>query len=209
MLMRNFIFRTNYLPTRSPHQLLWRHLLSRQYQKYRYRYFKSPAYTPAPQSTTNDSEHHWRCSHHNHNCQQLHATPDLIDDTHAHQKAVSQQQQQQSNYPNHTTIDIEGDEQIRQMNGGNQLYSGHKRHAFTYHGQQQGAACGALARNKRRILIVLTVGTTATVDTLLWQSFGWMCGLPAMFAALFVIMLVTLGWRWFYIAAVTCRRDFT
>nr|XP_014089574.1 long-chain fatty acid transport protein 4-like [Bactrocera oleae] len=95
------------------------------------------------------------------------------------------------------------------MNGGNQLYSGHKRHAFTYHGQQQGAACGALARNKRRILIVLTVGTTATVDTLLWQSFGWMCGLPAMFAALFVIMLVTLGWRWFYIAAVTCRRDFT
>ncbi|XP_011187369.1 long-chain fatty acid transport protein 4 [Zeugodacus cucurbitae] len=36
-----------------------------------------------------------------------------------------------------------------------------------------------------------------------------MCGLPAMFAALFVIMLVTLGWRWFYVAAVTCRRDFT
>ncbi|XP_039951920.1 long-chain fatty acid transport protein 4-like [Bactrocera tryoni] len=95
------------------------------------------------------------------------------------------------------------------MNGGNQPYNAHKRNAYTNRGQQQGAACGALGRNKHRILIVLTVGSTATVDTLLWQSFGWMYGLPAMFAALLVIMLVTLGWRWFYIAAVTYRRDFT
>ncbi|XP_054742753.1 long-chain fatty acid transport protein 4-like [Anastrepha obliqua] len=36
-----------------------------------------------------------------------------------------------------------------------------------------------------------------------------MSGLPAMFAVLFAILLVTLGWRWFYIAAVTSKRDMT
>ncbi|XP_017488353.1 PREDICTED: long-chain fatty acid transport protein 4-like [Rhagoletis zephyria] len=30
-----------------------------------------------------------------------------------------------------------------------------------------------------------------------------------MFAVLFAILLVTVGWRWFYIAALTCKRDMT
>ncbi|XP_004524668.1 long-chain fatty acid transport protein 1 [Ceratitis capitata] len=36
-----------------------------------------------------------------------------------------------------------------------------------------------------------------------------MSGLTAMFAALFALMLLTLGWRWLFIAAVTAKRDFT
>lgn len=45
--------------------------------------------------------------------------------------------------------------------------------------------------------------------TLLWYYLGWMLGLPALVLAIVAILLTTVGWRWFYIAAVTSKRDIT
>ncbi|XP_073846334.1 fatty acid transport protein 2 isoform X2 [Musca autumnalis] len=38
---------------------------------------------------------------------------------------------------------------------------------------------------------------------------GWTFGLPALLVALLVILLTKPGWRWFYIAGATAKRDFT
>lgn len=48
-----------------------------------------------------------------------------------------------------------------------------------------------------------------TCVTLFWYYFGWMLGLPALILAIIAILLTTVGWRWFYIAAVTSKRDIT
>lgn len=47
------------------------------------------------------------------------------------------------------------------------------------------------------------------IVTLLWYYLGWMLGLPALLLAFIAILLTTVGWRWFYIAAVTSKRDIT
>ncbi|XP_055908772.1 long-chain fatty acid transport protein 4 isoform X2 [Eupeodes corollae] len=44
---------------------------------------------------------------------------------------------------------------------------------------------------------------------LLWYYMGWEYGLPALLVAFVAVVLSTVGWRWFYIAAVTSRRDLT
>lgn len=44
---------------------------------------------------------------------------------------------------------------------------------------------------------------------LLWYYMGWEYGLPALLVGFVAVVLSTVGWRWFYIAAVTSKRDIT
>lgn len=61
----------------------------------------------------------------------------------------------------------------------------------------------------RVVLATVGVGILAAAVTLIWYYMGWIYGLPAFFIALLVILLTKPGWRWFYIAGATSKRDFT
>lgn len=67
-------------------------------------------------------------------------------------------------------------------------------------------------RERQRItlsLLVFGLILLSVIVTLIWYYMSWTVGLPALLVALFVVLLTKPGWRWFYIAAVTARRDIT
>ncbi|XP_054733869.1 long-chain fatty acid transport protein 4-like [Anastrepha obliqua] len=111
-------------------------------------------------------------------------------------------------YAVHTTINIDED-QKNHINENHQqrCSNGMKPNHSTILTKQQHTTCKAHSKTKQRILVTLTISITVTVVVLLWYFFGWLSGVPAMFAAIFVMMLVIVGWRWFYIAAMTSKRD--
>ncbi|XP_037825992.1 long-chain fatty acid transport protein 4-like [Lucilia sericata] len=61
----------------------------------------------------------------------------------------------------------------------------------------------------RVVLATVGVGLLAAIVTLIWYYMGWTFGLPALLIALLVILLTKPGWRWFYIAGATAKRDLT
>ena len=61
----------------------------------------------------------------------------------------------------------------------------------------------------RVVLATVGVGLLAVAVTLIWYYMGWIYGLPAFFVALLVVLLTKPGWRWFYIAGATAKRDLT
>ncbi|XP_030375176.1 long-chain fatty acid transport protein 4 isoform X1 [Scaptodrosophila lebanonensis] len=63
--------------------------------------------------------------------------------------------------------------------------------------------------NLRRYLQLLLVPILGAGTALLWYYHGIWFGLAALYVSLSALLLVRPGWRWFYIAAVTSRRDTT
>lgn len=61
----------------------------------------------------------------------------------------------------------------------------------------------------RVVLATVGVGILAAIVTLIWYYMGWTFGIPALLIALLVILLTKPGWRWFYIAGATTKRDLT
>lgn len=61
----------------------------------------------------------------------------------------------------------------------------------------------------RVVLATVGVGLLAAIVTLIWYYMGWTFGLPALLVALLVLLLTKPGWRWFYIAGATAKRDLT
>ncbi|XP_017482804.1 PREDICTED: LOW QUALITY PROTEIN: long-chain fatty acid transport protein 4-like [Rhagoletis zephyria] len=109
----------------------------------------------------------------------------------------------------HTTIDVDRDQpsQIGDDHASARCSNGIKKDGCMNSTAQQQTAVRTQAKSQHEIILVLTISIAATFVALLWYFFGWMCGVPAVFAAIFAVMLVMLGWRWFYIATVTTKRD--
>ncbi|XP_075169507.1 fatty acid transport protein 2 isoform X1 [Haematobia irritans] len=61
----------------------------------------------------------------------------------------------------------------------------------------------------RVVCWTVCLGIILTAIVLIWYYMGWTFGLPALFIAFLVILLTKPGWRWFYIAGATAKRDFT
>lgn len=59
------------------------------------------------------------------------------------------------------------------------------------------------------VLAVIGAGLLLIIAALLWYYMSWTIGLPALLLALIVILLTKPGWRWFYIAIATSKRDLT
>ncbi|KAL9875698.1 fatty acid transport protein 2 isoform 2-T2 [Glossina fuscipes fuscipes] len=59
------------------------------------------------------------------------------------------------------------------------------------------------------VLYAVGVSFLAVVISLIWYYMNWIFGLPALALALLAVFLTKPGWRWFYIAGATSKRDLT
>uniref|UniRef100_A0A1A9VPN6 Uncharacterized protein n=1 Tax=Glossina austeni TaxID=7395 RepID=A0A1A9VPN6_GLOAU len=59
------------------------------------------------------------------------------------------------------------------------------------------------------VLYAVGVSFLAVVISLTWYYMNWIFGLPALALALLAVFLTKPGWRWFYIAGATSKRDLT
>uniref|UniRef100_A0A1B0GBY8 long-chain-fatty-acid--CoA ligase n=1 Tax=Glossina morsitans morsitans TaxID=37546 RepID=A0A1B0GBY8_GLOMM len=59
------------------------------------------------------------------------------------------------------------------------------------------------------VLYAVGVSFLAVVISLTWYYMNWTFGLPALALALLAVFLTKPGWRWFYIAVATSKRDLT
>ncbi|XP_067644583.1 long-chain fatty acid transport protein 1-like isoform X2 [Eurosta solidaginis] len=111
----------------------------------------------------------------------------------------------------HISIDVENNQHLRITNGGEQEQCNvdPKEEKFSTSTTQLHTTSKKSCKCKNSIFLILTICITATIGAFAWYYFGWMIGLPALGAAILAVLLVALGWRWFYIAAVTSKRDTT
>lgn len=59
----------------------------------------------------------------------------------------------------------------------------------------------------RVVLIAVSLIFLFSVVTLVWYYMGWMYGVQVLLVTVAAIIISKVGWRWFYIAAVTTPRD--
>ncbi|XP_029408360.2 long-chain fatty acid transport protein 4 isoform X3 [Bactrocera dorsalis] len=109
----------------------------------------------------------------------------------------------------HTTIDVDGDDQKQVHKDPKQSSSNGNQNGTGPGSTNQQVTTDETTTKSKLLLVVLTASIAVVVVALLWSFFGWTSGLPALVVAIIVMLLVTLGWRWFYIAAVTTKRDIT
>lgn len=77
--------------------------------------------------------------------------------------------------------------------------------------------CGPVSAKKpgraavcfRYVAVTVIIAFLAAAVAVLWYYMGWSYGLPALIVAVLGIVVSRVGWRWFYIAAVTTPRDVT
>uniref|UniRef100_A0A0A1XF88 long-chain-fatty-acid--CoA ligase n=1 Tax=Zeugodacus cucurbitae TaxID=28588 RepID=A0A0A1XF88_ZEUCU len=109
----------------------------------------------------------------------------------------------------HTTIEVDGANRNLSSNGHQQSsLNGTQNGTGSSSTNQQIRTDGSMTKSKL-LLLALTASIAVVLVALLWSFFGWTCGLPALIVGLFAILVVAVGWRWFYIAAVTAKRDAT
>ncbi|XP_014090355.3 long-chain fatty acid transport protein 4 isoform X2 [Bactrocera oleae] len=109
----------------------------------------------------------------------------------------------------HTTIDMDEDQQKHSNIDPKQSSVNGTQNGMGPGSTNQQVAAGETISKSKLLFVVLTASIAAVVVALLWYSFGWKSGLPALFVAIIVMLLISLGWRWFYIASVTSKRDIT
>lgn len=109
----------------------------------------------------------------------------------------------------HTTIDVDGDHQKQIDKGPKQSGVNGTQNGAGLGSANQQVTAGETMTKSKLLLMILMASAAAIIVALLWYSFGWTSGLPALVVAILATMLVAFGWRWFYIAAITSKRDIT
>lgn len=213
MLVRNLFFRSS-VNTRSPHFILWRNLLARRLTNH------ISSKTARNQSLSTDF---------------YQQANNLSDENESDQREREPQAQQSPRQPHRireVSVDVEFPQHIVDIEKGykqNRLHN-QRRHyidengCFTNKLSEQTPAKAeqyqsrSLTNGKKKFepslcfrVASVSVGLVCLTCfvTLLWYYLGWMLGLPALILAIIAILLTTVGWRWFYIAAVTSKRDIT
>lgn len=218
MLVRNLFFRSS-VNTRSPHFILWRNLLARRLTNHinskeaRNQSISSNFYQQANNlSDENESDRQLQ-----HQVEQLQSS---IND---HQPHRIREVSVDVEFPQPHIVDIEKGykQKHQQFIDENGCYTNKlseqtpTKKAQPPHLQDRRRS---LTNGKKKFqpslcfrVASVSVGLVCLTCfvTLLWYYLGWMLGLPALILAIIAILLTTVGWRWFYIAAVTSKRDIT
>lgn len=219
MLMRNFIFRSSsrhYLPTRTPHFILWRHLAARHYQKFRNRLFNRN--TNLNQANPRETENCYSYYYHQQpspsgTTGKATTTPNSSDEN-PHISIDINEKNDITDISILKNCAINNDSAISEQNYKNNNDDSAKLNSET---SNQNVKSNSKAQQvPSRTLVVLRIvlatvgiGLAIAAVILLWYFMGWIYGLPALFIALVAILLTKPGWRWFYIAGATAKRDFT
>lgn len=218
MLMRNFIFRSSsHLTMRqSPHFILWRHLAARHYQKFRNRLFNQnnstcSCYQQQHQHPPSPSQSKRQQQNLNEDCNSSITTNGNVEHISIEiEKSTTTNEPSTCMISNGKTLSVASHQQIESATPSTSPHA-NVHHIHNNNNHSLGATTLAVQSTStvvcRVASVAVGIGLVIAFVTLLWYYMGWLFGLPALLVALVAIVVTKVGWRWFYIAGATVKRD--